>query len=89
MIFVPGDAVCLRISYGPHFITRWYTPVRCENVGKIDLIIKCYTEGRFTSLLEKIPLSTLMYMRGPSNETPELFNSETSDGIIKLLTADC
>jgi NAD(P)H-flavin reductase len=60
----PGDAVVLRMVVAGRAITRLYTPIVCENKGKIELLIKIYEYGMLTSALDKVPIGTELYLRG-------------------------
>lgn len=80
MPIIPGDAVLLRLIFAGKIITRFYTPIFCENDGKLTLLVKMYPDGKFTGILNQLPLGSEVLMRGPLNMTPAAWNQSIVDG---------
>ncbi|KAJ3173406.1 hypothetical protein HK101_011036 [Irineochytrium annulatum] len=62
---LPGDHCSIHLRNNDKMVIRSYTPVSCHNKGSIDLMVKIYSEGKFTGKLNKMAIGERLKLRGP------------------------
>jgi hypothetical protein len=75
MRFVPGEHISLQcVSKKGTVLVRRYTPTSVTCRGEIELIIKIYSDGKFTRRLQRFEEGDNLVVRGPLQGNTTLVN---------------
>jgi nitrate reductase (NAD(P)H) len=76
----------LMVSKGLETVQRPYTPIHTENTGALELIIKIYSDGKFTSILDRAKPGAIFKCRGPirENHIADLYLEKSLDDFFYI-----